>query len=138
MEKWNEIFIGEIPKNDYLTEITSSEEKGLIVELISEKNNVIFDFGSGTSYRVLDEGLLLNENSIFNNIEVENYRKKNFNNTIYEIENGQFSEFAKKISNDMYSILDMKHYILITMNYLIEVVSENVPEFTLNYHECDN
>ncbi|MBC1460268.1 hypothetical protein HB892_05920 [Listeria welshimeri] len=128
MEIWKDTFIKQIPKDEYTIDLNNGEEEGLKIVLNGENDchKVLLDFGAVSSYRLLDEGIVLNEN-LFNQDEVEKYKKDNFQSTIYRIENGEFSKFINDISNDMFDVYGMKHFIIITLNYVIEVVSSFEP-----------
>ncbi|MBC1448705.1 hypothetical protein IBB56_09935 [Listeria welshimeri] len=128
MEIWKDTFIKQIPKDEYTIDLNNGEEEGLKIVLNGENDchKVLLDFGAVSSYRLLDEGIVLNEN-LFNQDEVEKYKKDNFQSTIYRIENGEFSKFINDISNDMFDVYSMKHFIIITLNYVIEVVSSFEP-----------
>ncbi|MBC1488049.1 hypothetical protein HCJ52_04910 [Listeria sp. FSL L7-1485] len=128
MEIWKDTFIKQIPKDEYTIDLNNGEEEGLKIVLNGENDGhkVLLDFGAVSSYRLLDEGIVLNEN-LFNQDEVEKYKKDNFQSTIYKIENGEFSKFINGISNDMFDVYDMKHFMIITLNYVIEVVSSFEP-----------
>ncbi|MBC1661702.1 hypothetical protein HB947_09360 [Listeria welshimeri] len=128
MEIWKDTFIKQIPKDEYTIDLNNGEEEGLKIVLNGENDchKVLLDFGAVSSYRLLDEGIVLNEN-LFNQDEVEKYKKNNFQSTIYRIENGEFSKFINEISNDMFYVYGMKHFIIITLNYVIEVVSSFEP-----------
>ncbi|MBC1340064.1 hypothetical protein HB802_02065 [Listeria welshimeri] len=128
MEIWKDTFIKQIPKDEYTINLNNGEEEGLKIVLNGENDchKVLLDFGAVSSYRLLDEGIVLNEN-LFNQDEVEKYKKDNFQSTIYRIENGEFSKFINDISNDMFDVYGMKHFIIITLNYVIEVVSSFEP-----------
>lgn len=95
-------------------------------QTIMEKNQI--NFGEVSAFRMLDEGIVLE--GIFDEYEISKYKKNNFSNTIYTIKNGEFSNFIKKTSNELYDYLDLKHYI-ITINYIIEVISEWIPSIEI-------
>lgn len=124
MEIWKDTFIKQIPKDEYTIDLNNGEEECLKIVLNGENDGdkILLDFGAVSSYRLLDEGIVLNEN-LFNQDEVEKYKKDNFQSTIYKIENGEFSKFINDISNDIFDVYDMKHFMIITLNYVIEVVS---------------
>lgn len=130
MEKWNEIYEGIIPIGEYLVEITNGEEKGLIIKLESIVNLVKIDFGEVQAIRVFDEGILLQ--GIFKESEVGKFKENNFPNTIYRIVNGEFENSVRKISGEIYDILNLKHYVIITLNYVIEIISQWEPEIKVN------
>jgi hypothetical protein len=59
MEKWEKVFEGEIPHEKYEMLLQNGEEKGLVINLLSEKYNVIIKFGVVSAIRILDEGILI-------------------------------------------------------------------------------
>jgi hypothetical protein len=126
MEKWIEVFKNIIPNDIYTVEIKSGEEVGIIVNLESIRHLVNLDFGAVTAYRMIDEGVILQ--GLFDELEVEKYKQDSFANKIYKIENGQFGQSIKKIYGELYDILGCEHYVIITMNYVIEIVSQWEPE----------
>jgi len=126
MEKWIEVFKAIIPNDTYTAEIKSDEEVGLIVNLESSRHVVKLDFGAVTAYRVIDEGVILQ--GLFAELEVEEYKQGGFENKIYKIENGQFGQSIKKMYGELYDILGCQHYLIITLNYVIEIVSQWEPE----------
>ncbi|QSX06716.1 hypothetical protein JYG23_04495 [Sedimentibacter sp. zth1] len=129
MEKWNEIFTGTIPAGNYQSFITQNEEDGLIVKLRSAEVVVTLDFGAITALRVLDEGIILGD--LFNRDEIKRLKGEKFKNIIYLINDGEYGRFIEKIGSGIYDYLDMKHFVIVTMNYVIEVISEWEPEITL-------
>jgi len=126
MEKWIEIFKGVIPNDTYTAEVKSGEEVGLIVTLESKENLVTLDFGAVSAFRVIDEGMILQ--GAFDDSEVENLKKNNFSNKIYKIENGDFGKSVKKMYGELYDILGYEHYLIVTLNYVIEITSQWKPE----------
>lgn len=125
MEQWEEIYKNAIPAGKYQTLVKNGEEAGLLIKLEDNEYIVNIDFGIVSALRMLDEGILLE--GIFDENEISRYKKNNFSNIIYKIQEGEFSKFIKKSSNELYDYLDLKHYVIITMNYVIEVISEWEP-----------
>lgn len=58
MERWKEVFVGSIPQENYQTQITNGEDKGLVIELRSNSNNIVLNFGVVQAIRMLDEGIV--------------------------------------------------------------------------------
>lgn len=129
MEKWLEVFKGALPQGDYQSVITHSNQTGLIIKLENASTEVSIDFGVIVAFRVLDEGMILGE--LYNEDEIKYLKEVGFPNTIYRILDGEYENFIKKIGNEMYDYLDMKHYIVVTSNHVIEVVSEWEPKVIL-------
>ncbi len=129
MGHWEEIYIGIIPIAKYQTIVKNGEGSGLFIKLESNEYIANIDFGIVSAFRMLDEGIVLEE--LFDESEISKYKKNNFSNTIYKIENGEFGRFIKKISNELYDYLDLKHYIIVTMNFVIEIISEWEPSIEI-------
>ncbi|BDF34227.1 hypothetical protein CE91St62_22920 [Lachnospiraceae bacterium] len=130
MENWKVINKGYIPKGKYLAELKNGEEEGLIILLESNEYSVKMDFGLASAVRMFDEGILLQE-GIFDEEQIVKYKKDNFSNTIYKIVDGEFGNEVKKISGEMYDVLNLEHYLIITLNYVIEVISQGEPEINV-------
>ena len=75
---------------------------------------------------MLDEGIILNDSSNFE--QVQSLKKHGFDNIIYEIINGEFLRFIKQIGGNLCDYLELKHYIIITINYVIEIVTQWKPD----------
>lgn len=126
MEEWKIVYKNIIPKDDYQVWIQNSEEFGLIVKLGSKKYDINIFFGGGASIRMLEESMI--PPNLFSSKEINIHKQGNFPNTIYEITKGSFSTLVRDSLVDLYDILDIKHYVLITMNYVIEIITEYEPE----------
>ncbi|WP_291584037.1 hypothetical protein [Clostridium sp. UBA6640] len=130
MERWEEIYKNTIPVGKYKTLVKNGEEVGLIIKLEDNEYIVNIDFGIVSAFRMLDEGIALK--GIFDENEILKYKKNNFSNTIYKIQDGEFGKFIKRSSNELYDYLDLEHYVIITMNYIIEVISEWEPSIEIS------
>ncbi|MFR3730503.1 hypothetical protein [Lacrimispora sp.] len=126
MEKWQEVFENKIPKAQYEILLENGEEKGLIINLISAGFKVQLDFGAVTAFRMLDEGIALN--NLFKDEHVEHFRKIGFANVIYQVTGGEFDTFVKKIGDSLYEYLELKHYVIISKNYIVEIITEWEPD----------
>ena len=58
LERWNEVFLGQIPDGIYQTRLSNGEEDGLIIELTSDQNCVQLIFGIVEAIRMIDEGMV--------------------------------------------------------------------------------
>lgn len=125
MEKWKEIFKGTIPKDYYQTQLINGEENGLIVELNGKDNKVKINFGLVRAVRMLDEGIV--QIGVYSDDEIARFKEEDFENVIYEISNGEFEQQIKNCADGYLEVLDVKHYVIITENYNIDIVSENIP-----------
>jgi hypothetical protein len=128
MKQWEKIN-NSIPVGKYQTIVKNGEETGLVIQLESPEFNVNINFGAVSAFRMLDEGIVLR--GVFTESEILKYKVDNFSNIIYKITGGEFGNFVKNASNDLYDYLDLKHYIIITMNYLIEIISEWEPSIVV-------
>ena len=129
MENWNVVFDGIIPQDNYQTQIINGEDKGLIIELKSNNHHVIMNFGVVQAIRMLDEGIVQNELYSYN--EVEKFKKDGFKNVIYEVTGGEFAKQIQNISDEYWETLDAKHYVVITQNHNIDIITEWEPEINI-------
>ena len=129
MEKWKEVFVGKIPKGIYQTQITNGEEKGLNISLRNEVYDISIYFGYVQAVRILDEGIV--QEQLYSEQELMEYRKDNFSNIIYKVDDGEFEKQVQKISGDLWDTLNLKHYILITSNFNIDILTEWKPEIEI-------
>jgi len=125
MEKWIEVFNGVIPEGTYTAELKNGDENGLVIRLESEKTVVSIEFGLISAVRMLDEGIILQ--GLFDDIELNKYKSENFKNIIYKVINGDFERSVKKMSGEIYNVLGMTQYLIITLNYVIEIISQTEP-----------
>lgn len=130
MERWKKVFLDVIPHDDYDVALQNGEEKGLIITLMSRKRTVELNFGMVSAIRMLDEGMIIND--YFDEKISSEYEKEKFANTIYEISNGEFDDFIKKVSGDLYEYYNLKHYIIITLNFVIEIITAYEPVITIS------
>lgn len=126
METWEEIFKSVIPVGIYQVSVKNGEETGLLIGLESKEYFVNINFGAVSALRMLDEGIILD--NLFDTNEVLRYKENGFSNVIYKINDGDFSKSIKNYCKELYDYLDLKHYLIVTMNYVIEVVADFEPE----------
>lgn len=125
METWKEVFIGQIPKGVYQIQLVNGEKQGLIIELSNDNVCIIIKFGIVQAVRMLDEGIV--QNNLYSDHELEKYKDNNFQNIIYEVQQGEFGKQINMISDGYGDVLNLKHYIIITQNYNIDIVTEWEP-----------
>lgn len=80
MEYWEEIYKNTIPVGKYETLVKNGEESGLSIKLESSEYIVNINFGVVSSFRMLDEGIVLG--GIFDENEISKYKTNNSSNTI--------------------------------------------------------
>jgi hypothetical protein len=129
MECWEEINKGIIPIGKYQTLIKNGEESGLFIQLESKEFIVNINFGVVSAFRMLDEGIVME--GLFRENEILEYKKDNFSNTIYKIYEGEFGNLIRNVSKDLYDAYGLKHYIIITMNYLLEIITDCEPNINV-------
>lgn len=131
MEKWNEVFKGIIPKGVYTAELINGEDKGLIVKLESKEVVVSLEFGAVSAVRMLDEGIVLQ--GLFDDEELNKYKAEGFKNVIYKLKDGDFGKTIKKMSGEIFDILGMRQYLIVTLNYIIEVICQSEPRVEVEH-----
>ena len=123
MEKWEEVFAGKIPKAVYQMRLINGEKQGLIIELSSNNHTcVMIKFGIVQAVRMLDEGIV--QSNLYSDSEMKRYKEDGFSNVIYKVHQGEFAKQMNQISNGYGEILKLKHYVVITQNYNIDIVTE--------------
>lgn len=125
MEKWKEVFVGKIPREPYQMQLINGEKQGLTIELIGSHASVMIKFGVAAAVRMLDEGII--QAKLYNDDEIAKYKTDNFQNCIYEVQDGEFGKFINQISNGYGNLLNLRHYIVITQNYVVDIVTEWEP-----------
>lgn len=125
MEKWKEVFKNIIPKGNYQIQLRAGEENGLTIELFDLFYRIRIDFGSVQGIRILDEGMVQTE--LYSNDEIRKFKQNNFANIIYEICDGEFERQIHTIAGSYCDTIKLNHYIIITMNYNIDVITKWEP-----------
>lgn len=125
MEKWQEVFTGKIPKAIYQIQLINGEKQGLTIELSSNQVRVMIKFGMVQAVRMLDEGIVQSE--LYYENEIKKYKGDNFQNVIYEVQEGEFGKQVSEISDGYGEFLNLKHYIVITENYNVDIITEWEP-----------
>lgn len=127
MERWIEAFKGRIPKDNYIVNLIFGEENGLIVRLTNKnKYSIEIDFGNVKSFRVLDEGIVID--GVFSECETNKFKNGNFSNVIYEIRDGVYLKDVLSFAGPFAPYLDLKHYVVVSMNFVIEIITEWEPK----------
>lgn len=125
LELWEKVFEGKIPKEKYEMLLQNGEKDGLVITLIGSQHRVLLNFGAVSAIRMLDEGVALD--NLFRDRQIEEFRRHEFDNTIYQIWDGEFGGFIQKISGGIYDILGFKHYVIISLNFIVEIITEWEP-----------
>ncbi len=126
MEIWKEISKEFIAKDYYSIKLVNGEENGLNIELISRNHNYLLKFGVVLAVRMLDEGIV--QKKIYDGDDVERFKKDNFQNVIYEVTGGEFREKIESVADGFLEAYNLKHYVIITQNYNIDIIAICEPE----------
>lgn len=130
MERWKEVFVGTIPKAVYQMQLINGEKQGLTIELSSSHICIMINFGMVQAVRMLDEGIV--QSNLYSDNEIQRYKDNDFQNIIYEVQDGEFAEQINQISNGYGEVLNLKHYVVITQNYNIDIVTEWKPTIEIS------
>lgn len=130
MERWKEVFAGVIPKAVYQMQLINGEKQGLIIELSSSHACITINFGMVHAIRILDEGIV--QSNLYSENEIRKYKDNDFQNIIYEVQDGEFAEHVNRISDGYGEALKLKHYVVITQNYNIDIVTEWEPTIEIS------
>ena len=130
MEKWKEVFVGTIPKAVYQVQLINGEKEGLTIKLSGSQICVMINFGMVQAVRMLDEGIV--QSNLYSENEIRKYKDNDFRNIIYEVQDGEFSEQINQISDGYGEVLNLKHYVVITQNYNIDIVTEWEPTIEIS------
>ena len=125
MEKWHEVCAGIIPKDIYQMQLINGEKQGLIIELSGNHACVAIKFGIVQAVRMLDEGIV--QSNLYSDSEMKRYKEDGFSNVIYEVQQGEFLKQIDQVSDGYGDILNLKHYVVITQNYNVDIVTEWEP-----------
>lgn len=126
MEKWVEVFAGQIPKDKYEMLLQNSEKEGLKITLTSSAHKVILAFGAVSAVRILDEGIALDD--LFDEERIKALRDREFDDIIYQMTDGEFDDFVKKAAGELYDCFRFKHYVIVSLNYIVEVITQWAPD----------
>ena len=129
MEKWKEYKKGQIPKDRYIVEMKNGEEDGLYIKLIGFNNTVNISFGCVLGVRMLDEGVVID--GFYSQNAVDEHKADEFENIIYTVEQGAFKKEITASARGYCPESRVKHFILITENFIIDVVTEWEPEISV-------
>ncbi len=128
-EKWYAYSLDMLPNGRYEVVKILQDANGTFIKLESEEENkIIIKFNFVDALRVCDEGrriVTYNET-----LAIQKYRENFFGNPIYYVEN---SELCKWLSLESAGFcVDVKHYVIITINHMIDIVTSEAPEIILD------
>ena len=127
MENWKEYKKGVIPKGKYIAKIVCGDSHLLTVELKSDKTRIILGFGRCEAIRIFERKFV--DLDMYENIE--DLKKDNFSNVIYEVEGGKYLKEVILYSAGFLDQPYVKQYTIITDNLLIDAVYLGEPSSLL-------
>ena len=128
MEEWKEVSTGACLQGSCQTQLSNSEEKGLVLELTDGDHHIVLDFGFVRAVRMLDEGIV--QEDIYAGSQFEKFKKDGFQNIIYEVTGGKFGKQIQQMADGYWEVMNLKHYVVITQNYDIDILTEWEPEIS--------
>lgn len=129
MEKWKPIKEGQFCDDHYTVKIEHSEKNGLNIVLKGVNSKYIVSFGYIASLRMLERDNIQIE--LYSGDSFEKHKQKNFDEIIYVIEKGLYKDEIIKIASGYIGENDVKHYVVMSSNYCIEVIAMWEP--VINY-----
>ena len=127
MENWKEYKKGVIPKGKYIAKVVCGDSHLLTVELKSDKTRIILGFGTCEATRIIERKFV--DLDLYENIE--DLKKDNFSNVIYEVEGGKYLKEVILYSAGFLDQPYVKQYTIITDNLLIDAVYLGEPSSLL-------
>ena len=127
MENWKEYKKGVIPKGKYIAKVVCGDSHLLTVELKSDKTRIILEFGIGEAIRISERKFV--DLDLYENIE--DLKKDNFSNVIYEVEDGNYLKEIELYSAGVLDSTGTKQFTIITDNLLIDAVYLGEPSSLL-------
>ena len=118
MEVWKEYRKGEIPRGKYKAKIICGDSHLLTVELKSDKTRIILEFGIGEAIRISERKFV--DLDMYENIE--DLKKDNFSNVIYEVEGGKYLKEVILYSAGFLDEPYAKQYTIITEELYIDAI----------------
>lgn len=126
-EKWIQYGTNIVPKDLY--EVTSiiQDNNGTVINLEGNQFRMKIKFGFVDALRVCDEGRRIRT---YNEVqEIQIYRENFIGNPIFIVNNSEFNTWIIKESAGIYT--DLKHYSIITMNDIVDIISSFPPEINV-------
>ncbi|MER2172572.1 MAG: hypothetical protein ABS938_18300 [Psychrobacillus psychrodurans] len=128
-EKW--IPINGLPSKLYNDTLIDNKE-GIILDFSDEKNKnkTVVNFEEGVlSYRNTDEGSLLKK---LDYLEKQYGTDFYANWTFFKIKNSEYINWFLEESSGIYELNQIEHYVFLTPNDVIEILTTYAPSITIN------
>lgn len=127
-EEWVQYDINIIPKDLYEVTSVIQDCNGTVIELEGEHFRMRIKFGFVDAIRVCDEGRRIRT---YNEVdEIQIYRENFIGNPIFLVNNSEFNNWIIRESMGIYT--DLKHYSIITMNDIVDIISSFPPEINIS------
>ncbi len=126
-EKWIEYLSDVIPSGKYEVIKILQDCNGTIINLDSKERQLIVKFNFVDALRICDEGRrIVTYNEI---IDIQKYRENFYGNPLYEVKNSSFCEWLIFESSGF--CVDVKHYVILTINHIIDIITSETPEILI-------
>lgn len=127
MENWKEYQKGIIPNDEYLGRVVYQEGMKPVIELdplsIKDITSINIEFNQVYSIRVFEE-----HSAVWKIFEESlKFDDNHYENVIYEIENGDYTNDIKNAAGENLYGITIKQYVVFTLNYYFEIVTDSEP-----------
>lgn len=127
MESWKEYQKGIIPNDKYLGRVVYQEGMKPVIELdplsIKDITSINIEFNQVYSIRVFEE-----HSAVWKIFEESlKFDDNHYENVIYEIENGDYTNDIKNAAGENLYGITIKQYVVFTLNYYFEIVTDSEP-----------
>lgn len=129
-ESWTEVQKNVIPAGNYQIVSINSRGTDVLLTLISGGIRVEIGFQAVSVLRMLDRQFLFTK--LYSESEVDRFKREHFKNVIYQLEEGALWGFAQENMENGSEALSRLHYLIVSENYNLEVLSYNEPEITVS------
>ena len=131
-EFWQDCFRGQIPREAYVMQLLQGEQQGLMIHLYGSAHHVTINFGNAQAVNILDEGVQLHDPPSVTIVNQSELHRAGFPDTLYLVENGVYAAYVKTcMSADLYEAINLRQYALVTLNYVVEIISAAEPTITV-------
>ena len=127
MESWKEYQKGIRPNDKYLGRVVYQEGMKPVIELdplsIKDITSINIEFNQVYSIRVFEE-----HSAVWKIFEESlKFDDNHYENVIYEIENGDYTNDIKNAAGENLYGITIKQYVVFTLNYYFEIVTDSEP-----------
>ena len=132
MESWKEYQKGIIPNDKYLGRVVYQEGMKPVIELdplsIKDITSINIEFNQVYSIRVFEE-----HSAVWKIFEESlKFDDNHYENVIYEIENGDYTNDIKNAAGENLYGITIKQYVVFTLNYYFEIVTDSEPTIKIS------